>query len=121
MTTLAESIVADGGCIVSTNTLLATDLVPAFLDTLRGLSTERAEKTEEEYSEILMVYHSKYVEELTDDGREAVDWLRESLQTALEEEAPEGFYFGTSEGDGACFGFFAIEPDDTDEEDEEDA
>jgi len=30
----------------------------------------------------------------------------ETLTTALEEAAPAGFYFGSQEGDGACFGFW---------------
>lgn len=35
----------------------------------------------------------------------------------LNEYAPEGYYFGTLEGDGACFGFWPLYNDDNDDED----
>lgn len=47
-----------------------------------------------------------------EDSKEA-DWdcdlaqrTLETLTTTLEEAAPAGFYFGSQEGDGACFGFW---------------
>lgn len=36
-------------------------------------------------------------------------WTLESLIDRLQDAAPTGFYFGASEGDGACFGFWLSE------------
>lgn len=36
-------------------------------------------------------------------------WTLESLTDRLQDAAPTGFYFGASEGDGACFGFWMTE------------
>jgi len=41
----------------------------------------------------------------------------ESCYNYFEEIAPEGFYFGTLEGDGACLGWFRI-PEETEETEE---
>ena len=35
--------------------------------------------------------------------------LVDTLFTVLNGIAPEGYYFGSSDGDGACFGFFEAE------------
>lgn len=40
---------------------------------------------------------------------EAADDFVASLFDALNEHAPEGYYFGAHEGDGSDFGFWAIE------------
>jgi hypothetical protein len=40
---------------------------------------------------------------------EAWDHALEAAQEMLSEAAPAGFYFGASEGDGACFGFWLSE------------
>lgn len=45
---------------------------------------------------------------------EACEWDMEWLQERLSECAPEGTFFGASEGDGACFGFWDMETE-TDE------
>lgn len=43
------------------------------------------------------------------DTEEASLYLNEDLFPFLESIAPEGCYFGTLEGDGACFGFWPLE------------
>lgn len=40
---------------------------------------------------------------------EQAGWTLESLTDRLQDAAPTGFYFGASEGDGACFGFWLSE------------
>lgn len=40
---------------------------------------------------------------------EQAGWTLESLIDRLQDAAPTGFYFGASEGDGACFGFWLSE------------
>jgi hypothetical protein len=40
---------------------------------------------------------------------EQAGWALESLAACLQDAAPTGFYFGASEGDGACFGFWLTE------------
>lgn len=49
---------------------------------------------------------------------ESMGYLLEGLFDALCEVAPEGTYFGASEGDGASFGFWPIDDEDEDEPDE---
>lgn len=55
-------------------------------------------------------------DELDNDGsgggfgpREAAGEVIDELSEQLNARAPEGFYFGAHEGDGADFGFWAIE------------
>ena len=38
----------------------------------------------------------------------------EDIYNFFNEIAPDGFYFGSSEGDGACFGFFKYEEEEED-------
>lgn len=84
--------------VISEGTLRAPDLISAFVDTLKYLRPTRA-------VELLLTY-SGWVRE--PDGEEAGELLV-ALIDALQEAAPEGYYFGTPEGDGACFGFFEVE------------
>jgi hypothetical protein len=56
------------------------------------------------------------LEKLVGEDSSEADWndelacqLLEELTDCLQELAPSGFYFGASEGDGACFGFWLSE------------
>lgn len=40
---------------------------------------------------------------------EVADNLLENLDVELGAHAPDGYYFGTPEGDGACFGFWSFD------------
>lgn len=84
---------------ISHGTLREEDLVPAFLSKLKELDPERAARIEYNYADA--------IEHLMQ-GREHFDqeWLMPELTEALEELAPEGYYFGTAEGDGSDFGFW---------------
>jgi len=79
---------------VSSGTMRPDDLIPEFLYVLELHWPEKAQELVEEY-----------------DGSEDDDdyWLLDALFDALNEVAPEGFYFGASTGDGADYGFWLDE------------
>lgn len=93
--------------IVSCDTLKAEDLLPKFWTAAEGLAVllDRPQLL----NPATLASLTKLVGE---DSREA-DWndeeaaqTLEDLHEALAEVAPAGFYFGSQEGDGACFGFW---------------
>jgi hypothetical protein len=47
-------------------------------------------------------------ENLSESVREEADYLIEDLWDILDSIAPKGTYFGAIEGDGACYGFWAL-------------
>lgn len=104
---------------VSEGTLHPRDLIPVFLDEVEKLDpTAYAELLSDETygSSVRRIRHVQM--HLEGDLRSDVDWYAESigwllneLHERLEDLAPEGLYWGTAEGDGAAFGFWAIEED----------
>jgi hypothetical protein len=90
---------------VSHGTHRTVDLVPAFLDMLRALDPNQAQLIEQAYDldRILSA----------DEEGEEDDCLMDSLRFALNEAAPEGWYFGAIEGDGSDFGFWISDPQGT--------
>lgn len=83
------------GCI-SDGTLNPEDLIASFeseLDYL-GITYPDIEDGEDQDGEI---------------SDEALDWHLDALTTLMEEATLPGMYFGASEGDGACFGFWPCE------------
>lgn len=107
MTTIQDSISKYGSCEISSGTLRPQDLIPAYLNALRELFPAA-------YEQVVMpgcgfsAFPSFAQEDPDSDWweSEACDWLLESLSDALSENAPDGYYFGAHEGDGACFGFW---------------
>lgn len=84
---------------ISWGTLRAEDLIPAFADELERLDEEG------KYSDLI-----KEANEITDfDSEESSYILNEELFNALNDFAPDGCYFGASEGDGTDFGFWLID------------
>jgi len=105
---------AEYGCVtVSEATLRSQDLLPKFLDALRVLSPEAHQQlTMPAAGHPAVPAHA--LEDESDPwwGSEECAWLlNEELFDALNEHAPEGFCFGSHEGDGACFGFWPVEED----------
>lgn len=109
-----DAELAASGCVtVSTATLRAQDLLPKFLDALSVVAPEAYQQ--------LMVPGAGFsavpahaLEDEDDEWWQSEDcaWLlNEILFDALNEHAPEGYYFGAHEGDGACFGFWSNEED----------
>ena len=114
---LKEKIAEDEGLILSTDTLRSSDLLhsayllifdydldPDFLVEL----DEIFEGTD---------IHSFLPDELEErinlgDLSEKASWLwNEEIFSYFNDIAPDGYHFSSSEGDGALFGFFKIEPE----------
>jgi hypothetical protein len=96
--------------IASCDTLRPEDLLPKFWSVAEVLTL--AANKPEALSPSTLASLAKLVGE---DSREA-DWddseacqTLEELTDALQELAPVGFYFGSQDGDGACFGFWLDE------------
>lgn len=114
MNAVEQAIEKYGCCTVSEATLRSQDLLPKMLDALKEVAPEAHQQ--------LMVpacgFAAVPAHALEDEDAEWWDseecsWLlNETLFDALNEHAPEGYCFGSHEGDGACFGFWKIEEDD---------
>ena len=98
------------GMEVSNATMRSEDLIPAFMDFLEDV----AEKCEIQKEVVLL---RKEVErlELEEEDRygeyykdsEQASWiLNEGIWDLMDSIAPEFCYFGSHEGDGACYGFW---------------
>ena len=85
---------------VSCATMRPEDLIPAFLSVLEGLDKARHDQ---------IVNDPEFAPWFKDKNAETGDFVLVELFDVLEEYAPEGAYFGASEGDGADFGFFPCE------------
>lgn len=86
-------------------TLRPQDLIPAFLNVIKDTP---------EYIQMMDVVPS-YVQEDDDaewwESEECSFFLNESLFDVLNNYAPDGYYFGSLEGDGSDFGYWKIEID----------
>jgi hypothetical protein len=86
------------GMTVSEGTLRSQDLIPRFLDVLYANGGKlRCELLPEIQEDPGHPFWSDY-----DEMAECVGDLFEAMQDI----APEGYYFGAHHGDGACFGFW---------------
>lgn len=109
------------GGSVSTGTLRTEDLLRAFADAAWDIYQHNNEAfpffDPEEYPGFRDWYNGHGYEDypITIDA----EYLLEDLQDALNDLAPEGFYFGAHPGDGADFGFWPIDDDSAGPEDEE--
>jgi hypothetical protein len=86
-------------------TLRPQDLIPAFLDALRVVAPDA-------YAQVVCAPFGVVPADVNDgdssawwDGEDAAALL-ESLFDALNENAPDGYYFGALDGDGSDFGFW---------------
>ena len=94
--TFEEGTVSDG-------TLRPEDLVPVFADEYVRLGGN-AGKVRSFYKHV-KEYHMTHFIHFTDN----LQWDLEELFDLLNGLAPEGYYFGAHEGDGADFGFWKTE------------
>lgn len=90
---------ADLNSSVSHATLRPADLIPTFLEVL---------KTAPEYPELFKTLPLSGALDGDHDwyGTEDAAWLLDDLFKTLNQYAPDGFYFGATEGDGANFGYW---------------
>src|SRR5690606_18831625 len=90
-------------------TLRPQDLIPTFLEVIRDTP---------EYTQIIMGL-SGDLAVISDAGADDQDerwesedvsyFLNEELWDVLNDYAPDGYYFGNTEGDGSDFGYWKIE------------
>jgi hypothetical protein len=91
-----------------------SDLVPIFLDYLDGFEgfTDLIVETEATFNHMIDLEQEKSYWK-NEEWIKASDYLNylvyERVFDALNNVSPQGFYFGASEGDGACFGFWKAE------------
>ena len=93
--------------IVSTDTLRLEDLLPKYWQTAEQLAQLAARP------QLINPGTLADLEKLVGEDSRESDWsdetaaqVLEDLTDTLQDVAPCGFYFGASEGDGACFGFW---------------
>lgn len=84
---------------VSSGTLKSEDLIPKFLGVLKTYGKDKYDKYIKENPE---------VEDWENLDEETMGWVVDELTDLLNEIAPDGCYFGASEGDGADFGFWSM-------------
>lgn len=96
-------------------TLRPQDLIPAFLATLRKVAPA-------EYEQLVFTPFGPIPAHVKDEGDASAWWaseeaghLLEHLFDILDQYAPPGHYFGAHPGDGADFGFWQLEEENTDE------
>ena len=95
---------------VSHGTMREKDLIPCFMDLLvrLGHKDDRVREIEEateahvEWEDDMGTGHEYYE---TDTSSYDLEWLFD----ALDEHAPEGYYFGAHPGDGSDYGFWEEE------------
>jgi len=87
---------------VSEGTLKEEDLIPKFYSALKAISRKLSDKALQEIGDYVL-------DNLEESPEQRLSQVCDILREALEETAPEGYYFGTLEGDGACFGFWREE------------
>jgi hypothetical protein len=101
-----EADLRKNGCYeVSSGTLRAQDLLPKFLDLADVVAPGRRINLRADEHALEDESHSWW------DSDDCASLLNEELPDLLNEHAPEGFCFGSHEGDGACFGFWSFQDD----------
>jgi hypothetical protein len=105
MTTYTADKLASFPWIVSTDTLRTDHLADAYLGAFDQLGQDVPEPFRSDLQQCAAYASDSVGPEPCEPWRLAVDWAFERLG----ELAPTGFYFGASEGDGACFGFWLTE------------
>lgn len=92
------------GMVVSEGTMRSEDLIPKFLRVLKVYAADKYDEYVKENPEVL---------DLNGMDDETMGWVVDELFDKLDEIAPEGFYFAAHPDDGACYGFWEVEPDES--------
>lgn len=119
---LQELIIKKEGLIFSEGTLNLTHLLPAAYNLIVEFNLDsNLEKdiekvftnTDPEDDELnLPTYHNQYYGYIIipeDKEEEASYIFNEDIFNLFNDIAPEGYYFSSHSGDGACFGWFMME------------
>ena len=100
--------------IISEGTHRLADLIPRFLNAVRDHAPD-------EYAAMTVSPFGPIPSYVQDEGDDSEWWdsddasaLLEELTEILEDHAPDGYTFGTQDGDGACFGFWPQGPEEGD-------
>jgi hypothetical protein len=91
--------------IVSSHTMRPCDLAAAYLGALDSLGAQLGEFDRAELAQLA----SHAADTVGPDATDAAWLALNNAELLLGDLAPCGFYFGASEGDGACFGFWLTE------------
>lgn len=92
------------GMVVSDGTMRSEDLIPKFLNVLKVYGKDVYDKYVGENPEVL---------DLSGMDDETMGWVVDELFDKLNEIAPEGYSFGSQDGDGACYGFWSVDADES--------
>lgn len=92
------------GMVVSDGTMRSEDLIPKFLNVLKVYGRDVYDKYIDENPEVL---------DLSGMDDETMGWVVDELFDKLNEIAPEGYSFGSQDGDGACYGFWSVDADES--------
>lgn len=87
--------------IISEGTLHPRDLIPAYIAYL----DEHNYKYDLDETDLAILENEDW-------DNVYVPFLMDYLGECMDDAAPEGMYFGSSEGDGACIGYWPVEDDD---------
>lgn len=96
---------------VSEGTLKPEDLIPKFLKVMELQMLALRQQFEAEWSDELAAMPLIATIESLDQDPEWQERLGEMLEAAInkiDENLPEGYWFGQPEGDGACFGIWEV-------------
>ena len=120
---LQKDIRKNKGFIFSDGTLNPQHLLPKFYDLLTDYNIQASSlkkdieacfrPTSNNGSELKPTFHNQYhsLIRLVYD----IEFINETITSCydfLDSIAPEGYYFGSTDGDGACIGFFKYEKED---------
>ena len=93
------------GDSISWGTLRDYDLLHAFVDAIHS--------ADRDVNDMVERFYAMSEDELDAADRDSVSWaINEDCYDILNDLAPDGCYFGASEGDGSDFGFWAAEDED---------
>ena len=85
---------------ISSGTLKSTDYLPKFLNVLKTYAPDKYDSFVKENPE---------VNDLENTDPDTLSWLESDIFDLMQTIAPDGTTFGSSEGDGADFGFWSID------------
>lgn len=89
---------------ISEGTLRPEDLIPAYLDAIADIRVTRRERCIADGIRLETRFPTFYEPDGDTGSHDNLDHAIERLTEILESHVPDYCYFGTLEGDGACFG-----------------